>query len=80
LVVSANQTLLTRAKVNRINLLSIEVEVAMKIIVGALVAFLLGSAFVSSEAEARCWWNGYNHCHYHHGGYHHGWYHGHWYP
>jgi hypothetical protein len=46
----------------------------MKIIVAALVAFLLGTALVSTEAEARCWWNGYNHCRwYHHGWYHHGW-------
>jgi hypothetical protein len=48
----------------------------MKIIVATLVAFLFGSALASSEAEARCWWNGYNHCrYYHHGWYHHGYYH-----
>jgi hypothetical protein len=48
----------------------------MKIIVGALVAFLLGGAFFSQQAEARCWWNGYNHCRYYdHGWWHHGWYH-----
>jgi hypothetical protein len=57
----------------------------MKMIIGALVAFLLGSALASTKAEARCWWNGYNHCRYHHGYYHHGWYahgyyhHGYWY-
>ena len=63
-----------------------------KIIVAALVAFLLGSALLSTEAEARCWWNGYNHCRYHgwhrgygYGYYHHGYYrngyyrHGYWY-
>jgi hypothetical protein len=44
----------------------------MKIIVGAFVALLLGSALASSEAEARCWWNGYNHCRYYHNGWHHG--------
>jgi hypothetical protein len=53
----------------------------MKIIVAALIAFLLGSALISTEAEARCWWNGYNHCRYYgHGYYHHGYYrHGYWY-
>jgi len=53
----------------------------MKIIAGALVAFLFGSVLLSTGAEARCWWNGYNHCRYwHHGWYHHGWYHhGYWY-
>jgi hypothetical protein len=58
----------------------------MKIIVAALLTFLLGSALVSTEAEARCWWNGYNHCrNYHHGyyyrgGYYHGYsHHGYWY-
>jgi hypothetical protein len=49
----------------------------MRIIVAALVAFLLGSALISTEAEARCWWNGYNHCRYYGDGYyHHGWHHG----
>ena len=43
----------------------------MKIIGAALIVFSLGTAFVSTEAEARCWWNGYNHCRY----YHHGWHH-----
>jgi hypothetical protein len=42
---------------------------SMKIIAGALVAFLLGSALVSTKAEAGCWWNGYSHCRY----WHHGW-------
>jgi hypothetical protein len=42
----------------------------MKMTVGALAAFLLGSVLVSTAAEAGCWWNGYNHCRY----YHHGWY------
>jgi hypothetical protein len=56
----------------------------MKIIVGTIIAFLLGSALISNEAEARCWWNGYNHCRsYHHSYYHasnHGYYHhGYWY-
>jgi hypothetical protein len=56
-----------------------EARVVMRIIVGALVAFLLGSALISTEAEARCWWNGYNHCRsYYHGWNHHGWYHGYW--
>jgi hypothetical protein len=41
----------------------------MKIIVATLVAFLLGTALVSTEVEARCWWNGYNHCRYDHHGY-----------
>jgi hypothetical protein len=53
----------------------------MRIIVAALIAFLLGSVLISTEAEARCWWNGYNHCRYYgHGYYHHGYYrHGYWY-
>ncbi len=59
----------------------------MKIIVAALIAFFLGTALTSSEAEARCWWNGYNHCRYYHNGWHrgygyyyHGYYHhGYWY-
>jgi hypothetical protein len=57
----------------------------MKIIVAALIAFFLVTALVSTEAEARCWWNGYNHCRYYHHGYRHGWYthgyyhHGYWY-
>jgi len=51
----------------------------MRIIVAALVAFLLGSALISTEAEARCWWNGYNHCRYYGHGYYHGYYrHGYW--
>lgn len=44
----------------------------MKIIVGALAAFLFGSVIFTTEAEARCWWNGYNHCRYYHSGWHHG--------
>ena len=54
----------------------------MKIIVGTFIAFLLGSVLISNEAEARCWWNGYNHCrsyyhsYYHHSYYHHAWNHG----
>jgi hypothetical protein len=59
----------------------------MKIIIATLVVFLLGTALLSTEAEARCWWNGYNHCRYYHSGwhrgygyYHHGYYHhGYWY-
>ncbi|MGC1888544.1 MAG: hypothetical protein WA709_21040 [Stellaceae bacterium] len=53
----------------------------MKIIVAALLTFLLGTALVSTKAEARCWWNGYNHCRYYHHGYNHdGYYHnGNWY-
>jgi hypothetical protein len=54
----------------------------MRILVAAFVAFLLGSALVSTEADARCWWNGWNHCRYywHHGYWYHGWYHpGYWY-
>jgi hypothetical protein len=48
----------------------------MKIIVATLVTCLLGTALVSTGAEARCWWNGYNHCRYYHHGYYH---HGYWY-
>jgi hypothetical protein len=52
----------------------------MKIIVATLVAFLFGSIIVSAEAQARCWWNGYDHCrYYHHYYWHRGWYHGYWY-
>jgi hypothetical protein len=52
---------------------------SMKIIVGTLIAFLLGSIVASNDAEARCWWNGYNHCGYHHQVYHHhGYYHHAW--
>jgi hypothetical protein len=61
-------------------------EEIMKIFVAILVAFFLGTAFASSEAEARCWWNGYNHCRYYNGWhrgygyYHYGYYHhGYWY-
>jgi hypothetical protein len=38
---------------------------------GVLVAFLLGSVLASTVPEARCWWNGYNHCRYYHNGWHH---------
>jgi hypothetical protein len=57
-----------------------QTEHAVKIITAALAALLFGTVLVSSEAQARCWWNGYNHCgHYHHG-WHNGWYHhGYWY-
>jgi hypothetical protein len=50
----------------------------MKIIGAALLTLLLGTALVPTEAEARCWWNGYNHCRYYHHGYYHGggYYHG----
>jgi hypothetical protein len=51
----------------------------MKIIVVTVVAFLFGSVLVSTEADAQCWWNGYNHCRYYHHHWHHGWYHGYWY-
>jgi hypothetical protein len=44
----------------------------MKIVVATVVALLFGTALISNEAEARCWWNGYNHCR----GYHNGWHHG----
>ena len=34
-----------------------------KIVIATLAAFLLGTAALSSPAEARCWWNGYSmHC------------------
>jgi hypothetical protein len=53
----------------------------MKMIVGTLVAFLLAVVLFSRQADARCWWNGYNHCrYYHHWWWHHGCdYHGYWY-
>ena len=58
-----------------------EAPTAMKIVVATLTAFLLSSALASTQVEARCWWNGYDHCRYHHyGWYHHGYYHhGYWY-
>jgi hypothetical protein len=34
----------------------------MKMVVGTLGAFLLAGVLFSQQAEARCWWNGYNHC------------------
>jgi hypothetical protein len=50
-----------------------------KIVLATLAALVLGTAALSSPAEARCWWNGYAmHCwhphphawwwHYHHWG------------
>jgi hypothetical protein len=30
-----------------------------KIVIASLAAFLLGTAALSTPAEARCWWNGY---------------------
>ena len=34
-----------------------------KIVIASLAAFLLGTAALSTPAEARCWWNGYAwHC------------------
>ncbi len=52
----------------------------MKIVIGTLAALLFGTVLISDETEARCWWNGYNHCRYYHYGWHHGWYHnGYWY-
>jgi hypothetical protein len=52
-----------------------------KIIVGTLAAFSARKHTVSTGAEARCWWNGYNHCRYYHHGWYHGYYrHGHRYP
>jgi hypothetical protein len=59
----------------------------MKIIIATVAALLLGGALASPQAEARCWWNGYNHCRNYHNGwhhgygyYHHGYYnHGYWY-
>ena len=34
-----------------------------KIVIATLAAFLLGTAALSTPAEARCWWNGYAwHC------------------
>jgi hypothetical protein len=51
----------------------------MKIVASALVAFLLGSAVISTEAVAGCWWNGYNHCRSYYHPWHHVWYHhGYW--
>ena len=52
----------------------------MKIISAALAALLFGTVLLSSEAQARCWWNGYNQCRYYHHSWHNGWYHhGYWY-
>jgi hypothetical protein len=34
-----------------------------KIVLATLAALVLGTAALSSPAEARCWWNGYSmHC------------------
>jgi hypothetical protein len=34
-----------------------------KIVIASLAAFVLGTAALSTPAEARCWWNGYAwHC------------------
>ncbi len=39
-----------------------------KLVLGALTAFLLGTAALVPQAEARCWWNGFAwHCWYPHG-------------
>jgi hypothetical protein len=51
----------------------------MKIIVATLVVFLLNGTLVSSKAEARCWWNGYNHCRYYYHGHYNDWHHGYYY-
>jgi hypothetical protein len=39
-------------------------EHLMKIVMSALVALLLGTAVMSTDASAqpRCWYHGYNHC------------------
>ncbi len=51
-----------------------------KIVIATLAAFVLGTAALSSPAEARCWWNGYAwHCWHPDGGWWHHRYH-HWGP
>jgi len=51
-----------------------------KIVIGTVAAFLLGTAALSSPAEARCWWSGhYRQCWHPHAWYHHHYYH-HWGP
>ena len=36
-----------------------------KIIIATLATFLIGTAALVQQAEARCWWNGYHwHCWY----------------
>ena len=43
-----------------------------KIVIGTVAAILLGTAALSSPAEARCWWNGhYRQCWHPHAWYHH---------
>ena len=67
-----------------------------KIVIASLAAFLLGTAALSTPAEARCWWNGYawdcwrphhawwwrhHHPYYRHYGWGYGpYWHGYWYP
>jgi hypothetical protein len=51
-----------------------------RFVLAAVAAVLLGSAALSSPAEARCWWNGYAwHCWHPHAWYWHHHYH-HWGP
>ena len=51
-----------------------------KIVIATVAAFLLGTAALSSPAEARCWWNGhYRQCWHPHVWYHHHYY-NHWGP
>jgi hypothetical protein len=46
-----------------------------KIVIATLAALLLGTAALSTPAEARCWWNGYAwHCWHPHSWW---WYHHH---
>jgi hypothetical protein len=48
--------------------------------IGTVAAFLLGTAALSSPADARCWWNGhYRQCWHPHASYHHHYYR-HWGP
>jgi hypothetical protein len=44
----------------------------VKKIIMALTVVMFAGLFWSNQAEARCWWNGYNHCRYYHNGWHHG--------
>jgi hypothetical protein len=48
-------------------------EHAMKIVISVLVALLLGTAAMATDASAQpgCWYNGYNHCY--SSGHHYGW-------
>jgi hypothetical protein len=51
-----------------------------KIMIGTVAAILLGTAALSSPAEARCWWNGHHRqCWHPHAWYHHHYY-NHWGP